>query len=153
MIKFEVAGSDIFKDIEKAIKTASNKETMKEMGNVAANLVRKRTKSGLNPDRHYFNEPYSKGYLSFKKNRLGSRYTGIIDLTLTGDMLKDLSVKQVRNKEVTVGFTESTFSYKKAIWNSKTRPFIGLKVSRDISEISDIFTASIHKALRVLDQK
>ena len=146
MPKLEITGEDIFKKIQTRIIDASSRRVMLSMGTETSKVITQRTLDDKDVDRHAF-KSYTKRYMQAKRRLMEGRYTGKVDLALTGDMLRDLKTQQVKKGEVSVGWRPSSFSYKKALWNNKDRHFVGIKVSRDVRAISEIFTKALHKAL------
>jgi hypothetical protein len=75
------------------------------------------------------------GYLNFKKANFGGNYDGKVNLSFTGNMLNGLSVLQVGNNEIIIGFKRQEEA-EKAIWNRNSgREFLGLHI-REIDKLN-----------------
>jgi hypothetical protein len=90
-------------------------------GNKIRDLILDRSSRGIGLRGPF--KSYTKGYASFRrKNGLGNTP----DLRVSGDMLDGLDVKLKSLNRAVVYFANKK-QMKKAKWNSKKRPFIGIK--------------------------
>tara|TARA_R100000773_G_C4161259_1_gene78956 strand:+ start:198 stop:677 length:480 start_codon:yes stop_codon:yes gene_type:complete len=101
------------KKLENMLNEITLRDTFVALGSEMKDSLIKRTQEG----KDVFNEPfkkYSKGY--FNRKKLGNYYPRQatqfapnkredVNLTLTSDMLNSMTIKDVDNKSVTIGFT------------------------------------------------
>jgi hypothetical protein len=78
------------------------KEMMQEIGLLMRERIVRRTMQGIGPDDQAF-EPLSPGYAERKQRELG---TSRPDLTVSGNMLNDLTIVDVGEDFVTLGWNQ-----------------------------------------------
>lgn len=76
-------------------------ETMREIGLLAREAIRRRTATGISADGTPF-QPYSLRYAQQKARAVGGG--AVVNLTLSGGMLNALQIVEVTEKTVTLGF-------------------------------------------------
>ena len=104
---------------------------------LAIEIIEDRTAEGKGLNGTF--KPYSKGYYRFKQKRLGGDMT--VNLQWSGNMLRSM-VHTVDDAKATIFFSSATEA-KKAVWNSRLRPFFGLR-SSEISEIQTEFNRVVN---------
>ena len=78
----------------------TDRETMRAIGEEVRERIQRRTLSGQDVDGQPF-EPYSDGYAKAKSEAMG---TTKVDLAVSGEMLGGLTIVNVTDKSVTLGF-------------------------------------------------
>jgi hypothetical protein len=74
---------------------------IREIGLLAREIIITRTRQGIGPDGQAF-APLSPGYAAIKMRELG---TSSPDLTVSGRMLNDITITDVTDTSVTLGWT------------------------------------------------
>lgn len=77
------------------------KEDMREIGLLARERIVRRTRQGLGPDGPF--APLSEGYAEQKRAALG---TSAPDLTVSGNMLNQLTIVELEDHSVTLGWNQ-----------------------------------------------
>ena len=113
--------------MEALVKEATSPTYLKQLGDEAAGLIRKRTRLGYGVDEHKGNkgklEPLTDPYVKQRKVKAtGPTTPKKSNLTLSGSMLDSLSSRANNDGSVEIGFTDA-HEAQKAVWNSKLRPF------------------------------
>lgn len=80
----------------------TDKALMREVGLLAIEIIRTRTRKGLDATGQAF-EPYSPEYARQKTKETGASSTP--NLTLSGDLLNTLQITEVTDTSVTIGWT------------------------------------------------
>lgn len=106
----------IFQELEAEIRRGLN-----AAAEIAIEIIEDRTAQGQGLKGKF--RPYSKGYYIFKQKRLGGDRT--VNLRWSGNMLSAMTHK-VDGSVATVFFSSAQES-KKAVWNSRLRPFFGIR--------------------------
>lgn len=75
-------------------------EDMRQIGLLARERIIRRTRQGIGPDGAPF-APLSPGYAAIKQRELG---TSAPDLTVSGRMLNDITITDVTDSSVTLGW-------------------------------------------------
>jgi hypothetical protein len=122
-------------DIQRAIPRALSRS-----GEKAKEIVINRTARGQGLNGAF--KKYSPDYIDFRKSK--GRGTKP-DLNFSGRMLSNMDVKRVSTNKVIVGFKRKE-EEKKAIWNQKSRPFMGIKTG-EVSQIEDAFLKTFKRNL------
>lgn len=127
--------------LDELLRTATSEKILKKLAQKAVDLIRKRTKLGYGVDEHNASKsklkPLSEGYVKARKRKGtdSSTTSKKSNLTLTGDMLKDLKYEIIGN-QIIVGWDEG-FSHDKAVWNTeKGRAFNNLSKA-EIQQLKD----------------
>lgn len=111
---------EIKQNLKRAIPKALN-----EAGEKVVDTILTRTSKGVGLRGRF--KPYSPEYRNYrKKHGKGTRP----NLKFSGDMLGDLQVKKGRTNQVLIGF-KSRKEERKAGYNQKTRPFMGVKPTEE----------------------
>ena len=79
----------------------TDRETMRAIGELVRERITRRTLAGQDVEGQPF-EPYSDGYAKRKSEALG---TTRVDLAVSGEMLGGLTIVNVTDKSVTLGFS------------------------------------------------
>ena len=87
-----------------------------ELGQDVIEEIRARSKAGLDRRNNQF-RPYSPSYRKAKRRLGGS--TSVVNLTLSGQMLRDLKLISHRSGQIIVGYEKGTKSNSKAEGNIK----------------------------------
>jgi hypothetical protein len=130
--------ANLRKMMEKLVEEASSPEYMKQLGDEAASLIRKRTRLGYGVAEQGGNkgklEPLTEPYVKQRKIKAtGPTTPKKSNLTQKGDMLDALSSKPNGNGSIEIGFTDA-HEAQKAVWTSKLRPFNNLSKA-EISQL------------------
>lgn len=89
-----------FADLSKLADTLVTRETMREIGLLARERIIRRTAAGKDEDGQPF-RPYSAQYRERKAKELGG---GTVNLQVSGAMLNALTIVDVTDRSVTLGF-------------------------------------------------
>ncbi len=127
----------------------ASRQRLNEAANMAIAFINERTNRGVDVNNAPFAQ-YSAGYLRFKmgqtkprnRKKVMNRYSGVVDLQLTGDMMKDMKVNITRTPsigrfETEIGYISGKSreaSIRKANWHNLSgagkgkvlRKFLGL---------------------------
>lgn len=139
MKKLSKVRDEVIKDIE-------------EVGDEAANLIRKRTKLGYGVSEQGGKKkkltPLSENYIKRRKSfKLGETTPKRSNLTLSGQMLDDLHAKKKKDNSVEITF-KSEEAKDKAKWNTdKGRPFNFLS-SSEIKQVREIIQKKIQNLIK-----
>ena len=115
---------------DKIVKEATSNDSLQNIGNEAAYLIKKRTRLGYGVSEQYGNKvklkPLSKKYIKQRKNDDLSNATtpNKSNLTKTGEMLDSMNAKVKGDGVVNIGVDDNNLD--KAGWVSKDRPFNNL---------------------------
>ena len=125
---------------------------------VGENIIRKiqtRTANHTDIDGDRF-APYSPGYRKEKQLLTG---TGQPNLYLTGEMLNSLSILEIQDTRIRIGYQAGSFEARKSYWNQGGNPsipnreFLGEQDSKIESEIRSVEEDSpITAALRFIER-
>ncbi len=86
-----------------AIFPFTDRELMREIGLLAREKILRRTASGVDSSGDPF-KPYSEGYAKQKGKALGASAGGAVNLQASGDMLNALTITDVGDDFVEIGF-------------------------------------------------
>ena len=120
----------MFKKLSKLRDKMTSKDSMKETGKLATNLIKKRTRAGFGVEKHGDSKSkldrLSPDYIEHRKKNKPSGPTtpSKSNLTNSGDMLDDLEPR-AKKGSAKIGFS-SKKSKDKAKWVSDDRPFNNL---------------------------
>ena len=152
----QIAG--VVKKVRKGLERSVSKRAMQEIGNLAVQIIRERTRDGKGVQRPDGNrtklKPLSPQYIEFRK-RFGnlSPFTspGRSNLTLTGQMLDSIKVVRTSQGKAVVRPSGIREDGKRnadvARWVSRERPFLNLARS-EIRLITDEVRRFINAGLR-----
>jgi hypothetical protein len=82
----------------------TDRELMREIGLLAREKILRRTASGVDSSGDPF-KPYSEGYAKQKGKALGASAGGTVNLQASGDMLNALTITDVGDEHVELGFS------------------------------------------------
>jgi len=82
----------------------TDRELMREIGLMAREKILRRTASGVDSNGAPFT-PYSEGYAKQKGKALGASAAGAVNLQASGDMLNALTLTDVGDDYVEIGFS------------------------------------------------
>lgn len=142
--------SKVQDELNKIAKKAKETNILKLLGEKAVELIRKRTKLGYGVKTQGGTKsklkPLSEGYKKVRKKTGVASSTSInkSNLTLTGEMLKDLKY-EIEDGRIVVGWDEGSFSHDKAEWNTeKGRAFNNLSKA-EIKQLRDFLEDLLKK--------
>lgn len=152
---------DFDKELErimrKLLKEATSTESLQELGDDAAELIKKRTRLGYGLSEHGGTKSKLKQLNpKYKKYRqkidLSSATTpNKSNLTQTGHMLDDIGATVGSNNSVSIGFTDD-FANQKAEWVSEDRPFNFLSKA-EISQLRKKLQDKLYSRIKELIAK
>ena len=151
--------NDVVKSLQRRFSRALTDKDMRELGTLAANLIRKRTRAGGSVRNTGGNvvklKRLSDQYKNFRNRNSGDLHKTTVpwtsNLTFTGRMLKSIRVTSIKTgirgkSELIVG-PFGGFNIKKAEWVSVDRPFMNLGKT-EIKKITDLMAKRIRNNVK-----
>lgn len=140
--------------MEQLVKEATSPTYLKELGDEAAKLIQKRTRLGYGVAEHGGTkgkfEPLTEPYVKVRKVKAtGPTTPKKSNLTLTGQMLDNITSRVTGNGQVEVGFADADAS-QKAEWVSKLRPFNNLS-KPEIAQLRKKLQDDLSTRLRIIE--
>lgn len=134
-----------------------------ELAELIIDHVYERTDSGLDVNNKSFT-PYAKSYSKSKDFRLAGK-SNVVNLQLTGEMMRSLEVINHTSGEITIGYETGTEENDKAAWaaasdNGPSREFLGISdktlnlliKSIELNRTDEKEEASKTVAIRILER-
>lgn len=149
------AMDEVMEEVKKILEKLKSPESLKELGTKVIDMVRNRTrlgygcsKDGKKEKLDALSDPYVKQRRNRKKKGTLSSLTSPAksNLTLTGDMLKNMDYK-VDKEQLVIEFSDE-FSTNKATWNTdKERPFMNL-TEQETKRVTELIKDEVAKLVK-----
>jgi hypothetical protein len=153
-MKAEEFSSKLEKIMKELVKEATSKASLEELGEEAAELIKKRTRLGYGITEHGGTKkklaPLTEKYIKYVRptKATGPTTKSKSNLTLSGDMLDKIGATVTSDNTVSIGFKDDHAS-DKAKWVSKLRPFNFLS-KPEIAQLKKRLEDKLFKRIREL---